>query len=45
MNRWRMQTGISGIIDAIDEIHIAIRKSCKNEEIYFNRKLYYNLNG
>jgi len=44
MNRWRMQTGIPGIVGAIDGTHIAIKKPCKNWEAYFNRKSFYSLN-
>jgi len=44
MNRWRMQTGIPGIVGAIDGTHIAIQKPCKNGEAYFNRKSFYSLN-
>ena len=44
MNRWRIQTGIPGIVGAIDGTHISIRKPCRNGEAYFNRKSFYSLN-
>ena len=44
MNRWRVQTGIPGIVGAIDGTHISIKKPCIDGESYFNRKSYYSLN-
>ena len=39
-----LQTGIPGIVGAIDGTHISIRKPCRNGEAYFNRKSFYSLN-
>ena len=44
MKRWRDQTGISGIMGAIDGSHIAIRKPIASGEDYYNRKSYYSIN-
>lgn len=41
---WRFQTGIPGIVGAIDGSHIAIRRPCDHGEVYFNRKGFYSLN-
>ena len=44
MERWRAQTGIPGIMGAIDGTHIAIRKPLDSAEDYFNRKSFYSIN-
>jgi|SRR5579859_1347383 len=44
MSRWRAQTGIPGIVGAINGTHIAIKRPCKHGEAYFNRKSFYSLN-
>jgi hypothetical protein len=44
MESWRHQTGIPGIVGAIDGTHIEIRKPAKDGEVYFNRKHFYSLN-
>ena len=44
MERWRDQTGIPGIMGAIDGTHITIRKPIASGEDYYNRKSYYSIN-
>ena len=44
MYNWRLQTGIPGIIGAIDGMHIQIQRPCNYGEAYFNRKSFYSLN-
>ena len=44
MKRWHIETGIPGIVGAIDGTHIAIRKPIVNGEDYYNRKGYYSIN-
>ena len=43
MRAWESQTGIPGIMGAIDDTHIAIKRSVDHGEVYFNRKSYYSL--
>ena len=38
MHAWKQQIGIPGIVCAIDGTHIAIKRPCKDGDIYFNRK-------
>lgn len=44
MRAWERQTGIPGIMGAIDGTHIAVTKPVDHGEVYFNRKSYYSLN-
>ena len=44
MHSWRLQTGIPGIVGAIDGTHIHIQRPCNHGEAYFNRKSFYSLN-
>ena len=44
MEQWRDQTGIPGIMGAIDGTHIAIRRPIASGEDYYNRKSYYSIN-
>jgi len=44
MENWRAQTGIPGIVAAIDGTHISIKKPNVDGEVYFNRKHFYSLN-
>ena len=45
MYAWEQQTGIPGIVGALDGTHIEIRKPAKeNADVYFNRKCRYSMN-
>lgn len=44
MHAWAHQTGIPGVVGAIDGTHIQVNRPCVNGEVYFNRKSYYSLN-
>jgi hypothetical protein len=45
MYAWEQQTGIPGIVGALDGTHIEIRKPAKeNADVYFNRKCRYSVN-
>ena len=44
MRAWERQTGIPGIMGAIDGTHIEVIKPVDHGEVYFNRKGYYSLN-
>src|SRR5216117_2761022 len=44
MRTWQTQTGIPGIVCAIDGTHIAIPRPCCNGETFYNRKNFYSLN-
>ena len=43
MRAWQTQTGIPGIVCAIDGTHIAIPRPCYNGETFYNRKNFYSL--
>jgi len=46
MQAWERQIGIPGIVSALDDMHIAIKKpSNRGEaEVYWNRKSFYSIN-
>ena len=46
MRAWEQQTGIPGIVGALNGTHVAIRKpSNRGEaEVYWNRKSFYSIN-
>ena len=44
MHAWQLQSGIPGIVGAIDGTHIAIKKPKTSGETYYNHKCYYSLN-
>jgi len=44
MRAWQTQTGIPGIVCAIDGTHIAIQQPCCNGETFYNWKNFYSLN-
>jgi len=45
MYAWEQQTGISGIVGALDGTHIEIRKPAKEDaDVPFNRKCRYSVN-
>lgn len=44
MEKWKQQTNIPGIFDAIDGTHIAIKKPCEHDQDYFNHKSHYSIN-
>src|SRR5579859_982441 len=45
MYAWEQQTGIPGVVGALDGTHIEIRKPAKEDaDIYFNRKCRYSVN-
>ena|SRR5436305_2899535 len=44
MENWRQQTGVPGIVGALDGTHIAIARPCTDGDDYFNRKSFYSIN-
>jgi len=44
MEKWKQQTSIPGIYDAIDGTHIAIKRPQEHGQDYFNRKSHYSVN-
>lgn len=43
MWQWERDTGIPGIVGALDGTHIQIKRP-GNRDVYFNRKLFYSIN-
>ena len=46
MRTWKQQTGIPGIVGALDGTHIQIKKPSNRvaPEVYYNRKSFYSVN-
>jgi len=44
MEGWRRQTGIPGVVGAIDGTHIILQKPVSNAEDYINRDGDYSIN-
>ena len=46
MHAWKQQTGVPGIMGALDGTHIHIRKPSNRTapEVYYNRKSFYSVN-